>query len=115
MTKQSQSRSEPQLKRIHLIDNMRDVRPLAGFAPDTVVPSVFVTTEWRFSKNSVKSCVGAEVHLHDKQRLPSFQAGRCTGLFPLGKGYGLMFVNDPALAGVVQKTGWAQVQARVYV
>ncbi len=102
------------MKRIHLIDRTRDVRPLPGFVPGSIVPDVFVTTEWRMSEESAKSCVGAEVHLHDAQKLPSFQAGRCTGCFPTGSGWGLMFVNDPAMAGRVQTKGWAQVQARVY-
>ena len=103
------------LTRIHLIDKAHDVYPMCGHMPGATVDRVFVTTWWRMNEDSAKSCVGAEVHLHEAQNLESYQAGICTGYFPLESGYGLMFVDDPALAGRVQaEVNWAQVQARVY-
>ena len=102
------------LIRIHLIDKTRDVYPMVGFVPGTVVHGLFVTTQWHMSEEAAKSCIGAEVHLHDAQHLPSFQAGVCTGYFPLFAGYGFLFVNDPAMAGRVQEEHWGQEEARVY-
>jgi hypothetical protein len=102
------------LIRIHLIDKTRDVYRMGGFVPGTFVPQVFVTTQWRMSEGAAKSCAGAELHLHDAQHLPSFQAGICTGYFPLFDGYGLLFTNDPAMSGRVQEESWVQEQARVY-
>jgi len=108
------NRMKRNLIRIHLIDKTRDVYRMGGFVPGTVVQGVYVTTQWRMSEEAATSCIGAELHLHDAQHLPSFQAGICTGYFPLFDGYGLLFVNDPAMAGCVQEENWGQGQARVY-
>lgn len=111
-----ETRMTRKLIRLHLFDNARDVYAVNSHVPNTPVPGVYATTWWRMSEETARSCIGAEVHLHVGQKLPSYQAGRCTGYFPVAvKGcYGLLFVEDPALAGRVQLKHWAQVQARVY-
>ena len=46
------------LIRIHLIDKTRDVYPMVGFVPGTVVHGLFVTTQWHMSEEAAKSCIG---------------------------------------------------------